>query len=74
MKQKIITFTKKIQFDADIELELNENELSKRIGKGWTVKQVSSQVYFKPKGKDINYQYVLYSLLVESIKHPDSTL
>lgn len=29
MKQKVITFTKEIQFDADIKLELNENELTK---------------------------------------------
>ncbi len=51
MKQKIVTFIKKIQFDTDIHLELNENELTKLIGEGWLVKQFSSQVYSNPKGK-----------------------
>ena len=74
MKQKVITFTKEIQFDADIKLELNENELTKLIGEGWVVKQVSSQVYFKPKGRDMDYQYVLYTLLVESVEHPNGAL
>jgi hypothetical protein len=74
MKQKVITFTKVVQFDADINFEMDENELTKLVGQGWAVRQVSSQVYFKPKGKEMGYQYILYTLLLESAEHPDGAL
>lgn len=68
MKQKIVTVTRKFQHDADICVELSQEELSTLVGEDWKVKSISSTVYFKPHGSDMSYQYVLFTLLLESIE------
>lgn len=68
MKQKVITITRKFQYDADICVELNPEELFVLIGEGWKVRNVSSTVYFKPHGSNMNYQYVLFTLLLDGVE------
>lgn len=35
-------------------------ELSAMVGEDWKVRNVSSAVYFKPHGSEMDYQYVLF--------------
>lgn len=68
MKQKVITITRKFQYDADICVELSPGELSTMVGEDWKVRNVSSAVYFKPHGSEMDYQYVLFTLLLDGIE------
>lgn len=64
MKQKVVSVCRKFNPDADINLDLSE-EISSFENDGWSVKQISSSVYFKPHGTDMGYQYVLVLFLLE---------
>lgn len=68
MKQKVITITRKFQYDADICVELSPEELSAIVGEDWKVRNTSSVVYFKPHGSEMDYQYILFTLLLESVE------
>ncbi len=64
MKQKIVSVCSKFNPDVDIDLDLSD-ELSTFESEGWSVKQISSSVYFKPHGTDMNLQHVLVLFLLE---------